>query len=221
MIRLIQAGNLVKEHKELKLNLLGSYKMAEHFQKMAGDVSKTLDHIEQYFKTLSILLPIDIMPGPNDPCDAFMPQQPMEKAYFAKSFSSNDNIQTVTNPYAAEINECHFLGTSGQNIEDLAKYSNFTDNVLDLMEATIVWRHLVPTAPDTFKCQPFSDDDPFVLRQLPNVYFVGNMPQFETKLIQMGSSKCRIISVPKFSESKSLVLVNINNLDAFEVRFDI
>lgn len=41
-----------------------------------------------------------------------------------------------------------FLGTSGQNIDDLGKYSDAKDK-LEFMERTLRWRHLAPTAPNT------------------------------------------------------------------------
>lgn len=41
-----------------------------------------------------------------------------------------------------------FLGTSGQNIDDLENYSE-AENKLELMERTLRWRHLAPTAPNT------------------------------------------------------------------------
>lgn len=41
-----------------------------------------------------------------------------------------------------------FLGTSGQNIDDLEKYSEAKDK-LDFMERTLRWRHIAPTAPNT------------------------------------------------------------------------
>jgi DNA polymerase delta subunit 2 len=41
-----------------------------------------------------------------------------------------------------------FLGTSGQNIDDLKKYSEARDE-LEFMERTLKWRHLAPTAPNT------------------------------------------------------------------------
>ena len=41
-----------------------------------------------------------------------------------------------------------FLGTSGQNVNDLEKYSEAKDK-LEFMERTLRWRHLAPTAPNT------------------------------------------------------------------------
>ena len=41
-----------------------------------------------------------------------------------------------------------FLGTSGQNVDDLEKYSEAKDK-LEFMERTLRWRHLAPTAPNT------------------------------------------------------------------------
>jgi len=43
---------------------------------------------------------------------------------------------------------CRFLGTSGQNIDDLGKYSE-AKSKLDFVERTLRWRHLAPTAPNT------------------------------------------------------------------------
>jgi DNA polymerase II small subunit/DNA polymerase delta subunit B len=41
-----------------------------------------------------------------------------------------------------------FLGTSGQNIDDLEKYSEAKDK-LEFVERTLRWRHLAPTTPNT------------------------------------------------------------------------
>lgn len=42
-----------------------------------------------------------------------------------------------------------------------------------LMERSLEWRHIAPTAPDTLTCYPFHDADPFLLETTPHVYFVG------------------------------------------------
>ena len=41
-----------------------------------------------------------------------------------------------------------FMGTSGQPINDIKKFSSMEDP-LSILENTLVWGHLAPTAPDT------------------------------------------------------------------------
>ena len=41
-----------------------------------------------------------------------------------------------------------FLGTSGEAVEDIFKFSTMSDR-LKILENTFHWRHLAPTAPDT------------------------------------------------------------------------
>lgn len=43
---------------------------------------------------------------------------------------------------------CRFLGTSGQNVRDIFRYSSMEDHV-EILEWTLRVRHLSPTAPDT------------------------------------------------------------------------
>lgn len=43
---------------------------------------------------------------------------------------------------------CRFLGTSGQNISDIFKYSSM-DDYLEILEWTLLAGHISPTAPDT------------------------------------------------------------------------
>lgn len=40
------------------------------------------------------------------------------------------------------------LGTAGQNINDIYKVSSFED-CLEILEHTMKWGHIAPTAPDT------------------------------------------------------------------------
>ena len=41
-----------------------------------------------------------------------------------------------------------FLGSSGQPVNDIYKFSKL-DNPLDILEKTLTWCHMAPTAPDT------------------------------------------------------------------------
>jgi len=89
------------------------------------------------------------------------------------------------------------------------------------MEKTLEWRHLAPTAPDTLACYPFCDDDPFVLPSLPHVYFVGNQPAFATSMLEGGreEGRVRVVCVPSFAETGTVVLLELNSLMATPLRF--
>ena len=94
----------------------------------------------------------------------------------------------VTNPHEFEVDGISFLGTSGQNIDDIYKYSVETDR-LTLLERVLEWGHLVPTAPDTLTCYPLSDSDPFILESAPHVFFVGNQPCYSSQIMTGQSSQ--------------------------------
>jgi DNA polymerase delta subunit 2 len=113
------------------------------------------------------------------------------------------------------------LGTSGQSIDDIKRYSS-KDSTLEIMEDTLKWAHLCPTAPDTLDCYPFYENDPFILKNSPHVYFVGNQEKFETKLVSIPSTKSfvRLVSIPKFSKTFELILLNLKTFDCTSIKFD-
>lgn len=122
------------------------------------------------------------------------------------------------------------------------QYSKISSDVTEIMKCTILWRHLAPTAPDTLRyiltlnrrsrpfvlrCYSFHGNtdgvtDPFIIDEMPHIYFAGNQEKFETKLLvdETKGRICRLVSVPVFSKTRSIVLVNLRNLDAFEISFN-
>ncbi|KAL3715856.1 hypothetical protein ACJRO7_007587 [Eucalyptus globulus] len=187
--------------------------------------SKDLSTLSEPIKELDILLmqiaaglPLDIMPGPNDPANFSLPQQPLNKCLFPGS-SAYNTFKSCTNPHCFELDNIRFLGTSGQNIDDLDKYSE-AKNKLEFMERTLKWRHLAPTAPNTLGCYPFADRDPFLIESCPHVYFVGNQDKYETQMLKGSEGQLvRLISIPKFCETGTAVVLNLKNLECHTLTF--
>ncbi|XP_039160270.1 DNA polymerase delta small subunit isoform X2 [Eucalyptus grandis] len=187
--------------------------------------SKDLSTLSEPIKELDILLmqiaaglPLDIMPGPNDPANFSLPQQPLNKCLFPGS-SAYNTFRSCTNPHCFELDNIRFLGTSGQNIDDLDKYSE-AKNKLEFMERTLKWRHLAPTAPNTLGCYPFADRDPFLIESCPHVYFVGNQDKYETQMLKGSEGQLvRLISIPKFCETGTAVVLNLKNLECHTLTF--
>ncbi len=128
----------------------GAFKAEEMYTKIFQNMENSMALLDNFFLELSKSINIDLMPGKNDPSDDTLPQQPLNRAYFPNSYPCA-NFSAVTNPHAFQIGETHFLGTSGQNIQDLYHYTDFSDNNIDLMEAFLYWRNIAPSAPDTLK----------------------------------------------------------------------
>ncbi|KAF3186150.1 hypothetical protein TWF106_005681 [Orbilia oligospora] len=163
---------------------------------------------------------VTLMPGETDPANASLPQQRMHPTMFptAKYYTGSTFIPS-TNPHACEIDGVRFLGTSGQTIDDVFKYVDGDDR-LEMMERTLRWRLVAPTAPDTLWCYPFQDDDQFVIETCPHVYFVGNQSEFGTRLTHgLNNQEVRLITIPRFSETGELVLVDLETLDCEVISF--
>ncbi len=111
------------------------------------------------------------------------------------------------------------LATSGQPLNDMFKYVPTSPATrLNLAEATLKWRHIAPTAPDTLWCHPFFTADPFIISQTPDIYAIGCQPQFATRLVKDGKRRSRVVLVPSFAQTGILVLVGLRSLAVQIVR---
>jgi DNA polymerase delta subunit 2 len=162
--RLIIAGNSIALDTEaVPPDTIGNTKKAA--QKKYGYDSSAYNptptaHFDDFLASLLPSLPVTLMPGYQDPANVSLPQQPIHPAMFpqARTYGampagddrkSNPGwFDTVTNPWAGEIEGWKLLGTGGQNVDDVFKYVEGEDR-LGMMEAMCRWRCCAPTAPDT------------------------------------------------------------------------
>ncbi|KAM3465259.1 hypothetical protein NHJ6243_001815 [Beauveria neobassiana] len=192
---------------------------------------------DEFVSELLPSLPVTLLPGARDPANASYPQQPLHTALFplARAYGADPTTTTtskaggggvpgwfdsVTNPWEAEVDGWRVLGTGGQNVDDVFKYVDSEDR-LGMMEAMCRWRCCAPTAPDTLWSYPFQDDDPFVLKACPHLYFVGNQPEFGTRVIDgPDGQSVRLVAVPSFAASKEIVLVDMETLEVTKVKIE-
>ncbi|KAH6492822.1 hypothetical protein HBI55_129360 [Parastagonospora nodorum] len=169
-------------------------------------------------------IPITLLPGASDPSNVALPQQPLHPALFPRSrhyaeppasgLDTVHGLDMVTNPWEGDVEGYRILGTSGQNVADLFKYVEKVKTV-QIMEMMLRWRCIAPTAPDTLWCYPFQDDDPFLVKECPHLYFVACQKKFGKRIIEgPAGQKVLVVSVPRFSKRKQVVLVD---LDSWEV----
>ncbi|KAL5739704.1 hypothetical protein ACOSP7_028598 [Xanthoceras sorbifolium] len=211
IVHVIIAGSSV----DIPRGLLNGQTLASKDQSRLSEPIKELDIM---LTQIAAGVPLDIMPGPNDPANFSLPQQPLNRCLFPGAASYN-TFRSCTNPHCFELDNIRFLGTSGQNIDDLQKYSEAKDK-LEFMERTLRWRNLCPTAPNTLGCYPFIDRDPFLIESCPHVYFVGNQDKYETSLLKGPEGQlARLICIPKFGKTGVAVVVNLRNLECHTLSF--
>ncbi|KAK9156622.1 hypothetical protein Scep_003196 [Stephania cephalantha] len=213
IVRVVIAGDSVEiPHGILNGQNLGTKELSR--------LSEPTKELDIFITQLAAAVPLDIMPGPNDPANFSLPQQPLHRCLFPGA-STYNTFTSCTNPHLFELDGVSFLGTSGQNVDDLEKYSDAKDK-LEFMERQLRWRHIAPTAPNTLECYPFTDRDPFFMESCPHVYFVGNQNKYESRLLKGSEGQIvRLICIPKFCKTGVAVALNLRNLECHTLSFSI
>ena len=129
--------------------------------------ARPLRDLDVFLTTLAAAVPTCVMPGEGDPTNQALPQQPLHPCMFPEAARyAPATFSAATNPHDFATGGVEFLGTSGQNIDNLRAYTKTKTHgdasdanaaaaeTLDLMEATLRWQHLAPSAPDTPRAIP-------------------------------------------------------------------
>ncbi|XP_062399355.1 DNA polymerase delta subunit 2 [Sardina pilchardus] len=209
------AGNLLSQSTQDKDSSTKAKYLTKKTQAGSVEAIRLLDEL---LVQLVASVPVDVMPGQYDPTNYTLPQQPLHRCMFPLS-TPYPTLQLVSNPFQACVDGVRFLGTSGQNVSDIIKYSSMEDH-LEVLETTLRLRHLAPTAPDTLGCYPFYQNDPFILEECPHVYFSGSAPRYQSKRITGPEGQdVLLLSIPEFSSTQTACLVNLRTLECEPISF--
>ena len=154
---------------------------------------------------LSSGIPVDLLPGQDDPTTANWPQRPLHSSLlkFSGTFAS---LSRPPNPYMCQMDQIHLLGCDGKNINDLQQQMFPPHSFLECMIRTLTWSHILPTGPASTPMVPSDESDVFCLATLPHLYAAGNCDSFDTCLYE---DRVRCVCVPKFSKTGQGVLVSL------------
>ncbi|KAM3571891.1 hypothetical protein VYU27_006104, partial [Nannochloropsis oceanica] len=113
--RLIVAGDLLAPFDD---SLLREKHMTA---KQQEDFALPFKHLDLVLTQLASAVPMDVMPGADDPSNSTLPQQPIHPCLLPHAARYASSFHTVPNPYEAWIGgDRLFLGGSGQVPEDMA-----------------------------------------------------------------------------------------------------
>lgn len=177
-----------------------------------------IHEVDMRMTELASAVPVDLMPGASDPANYSLPQQPLHPCVLP-GVGRFKSVVRATNPHEFEADGVRFLGTSGQNVDDICRYANYDDHS-EVLDGLLTWRHLIPTAPDTLAAYPYADADPFIMETAPHVLFSGSQPEFSTSLVKgENGESVRVVCIPDFVSTGCLVLVNLKTLLVHPVYF--
>ena len=88
------------------------------------------------------------------------------------------------------------------------------------MEKCLLWGHLAPTSPPTRLTSGEDDTDPLVLLTMPDIFIAGNQPSFQASRTVIHGHPVLLVAVPRFSQTETLVRINLNTLQTRLVRFN-
>ncbi|CCH62505.1 hypothetical protein TBLA_0H02190 [Henningerozyma blattae CBS 6284] len=202
-----------------------------------GDLLSCIQEFNKILINILQSIPIEIIPGEKDPSDKGWPQQPFNKSLFGDELKpyfdviNDELLKCGTNPYSIKLEQYNILITSGTNIDDICKYivtddgedndekADTIEHRLDIMESTMRWQNIAPNAPDTIISYPYLNKDPFILDEWPNLYVVGNQKEFGVR--DMTDPNIKIISVPVFSSTGEVVIMDLETLDCNVLKFEL
>lgn len=250
--RVIIGGGLITETEESKLaqkvkleptdhsrlSEVANCKISSHSASSAG----AMRHADRLVALLSRSVPVELMPGPTDATNCFLPQQPIHPLMLREGANA-DALRLVTNPFQFET-QLEMVTTNKQNTNSTANNDNDDaaaatttssttaasflvssgQNVSDVirqtslssveaMQSLLKWGHLCPTAPNTLSCFPYKEKDPFVTPVSPHCFVACNQEKYESVF----KDGVRFVSVPKYQYLDQLVLVNVAS-PTFETR---
>jgi len=182
-------------------------------KKTEAGTKDAITALDDFLLQLSAGVDVDLMPGEFDPSSFALPQQPMHHCMLPRA-APLTTMHCVTNPYDFSVDGVRIMGSSGQLVSDVVRFTSGLDNHLDVLEKTFVAGHLAPTAPDTLGCYPYAGEDPFIIETCPHVLFTGNAPSFGSRIFHgLDKQTVLLLAIPRFSETSTCIVVSLNTLE--------
>ncbi|PHJ22907.1 dna polymerase epsilon subunit b protein [Cystoisospora suis] len=200
-----------------------------------------LQEADVYFSQFASSIPVDLMPGPDDPTTYALPQRPLHSALLpcSRAYAS---MHGVPNPHSFVLDQIRFIGSSGQAVRNICAFSDLSP--LGALRLCAEGRCLAPTAPDSLSFYPFVKDDPFCIstdEDFQHVYFSAchdalsfeRMPAGSVRKSDSGcegETECEgmkveeeradgplLLCVPSFAKTSTLVLVDLQTLSVHPI----
>lgn len=171
----------------------------------------SLNEVDATLVELASKVPVDVLPGRDEPTNLSLPQKAMLPHLFPRAQGCS-GLRLAGNPYEREVGGMQILGHAGQPVNDILRCSSISEPV-HALTLTLEAMHVAPTAPDTLATQPFVESDPFIIDVMPHLFFSGGHSRagHEWRACARGDSGTQCVCVPSFHDHPAIVLVNLRD----------
>lgn len=208
--RLVIAGDIIAPTDEVLIRDKIKIDNEDHKKVQAAGLVSPMRQADEWISGVAQSIPVDLMPGTCDPTNVFLPHQALHPCLLPKA-KATGNVGFVTSPHRFAANDgIDVVGTCGDAVTDMLRYGPETPT--DALRLCCESSCIAPTAPDTLACYPFTGEDPLILNDAPHLLFAGNQRTYGSESHCGGDGQvCRLLSVPRFTERPSIVLVDFSS----------
>lgn len=212
-------GNFIPSDKKINKQLLRSYEYKDRQQAMLDKINLGLRAADELIGALAHRYHVIAMPGQADITDAFLPQNAIPSFCFPIAKKSG-KLTTVSNPACFSLLGREFMITDGTNVQTLLSLSKDLENELDVLEITMNARHFAPNCPESSPCFPSHLKDDLVIDSPCHFFICGGAKKFLSHTIQGQDHSVKLVAVPTFSKTRSVVLLDVDSLESYELTFE-
>jgi hypothetical protein len=211
-------GNYIPSDKRINKQLLRCYEYKDRQQAILDKINKGMRAADELIGALTKKYNVIAMPGQADVTDSFLPQHAIPSFCFPMAKKSG-RLSMVSNPASFSLLGRNFMATDGANIQTLLSLTKELDDELDALEITLNARHFAPNCPESTPCFPGILKDELVIDRPCHFFICGAAKKLLSKTVRGDDHAVKLIAVPAFSKTRSIVLLDVDSMETFELAF--
>jgi hypothetical protein len=211
-------GNYISSNKKLNKQLLRCYEYKDVQQSILDKINKGMRAADELIGALTKRYNVVAMPGQADVTDSFLPQHAIPSFCFPIAKQSG-KLTMVSNPTVFSLLGRTFMATDGANVQTILSLTKDLQDEIDVLEITLNARHFAPNCPESYPCFPGLLKDDLVIDRPCHFFICGTAKKFASKTVIGKDHAVKLIAVPSFSVERSIILLDVDSMETFELKF--
>lgn len=216
---LLFLGNYIRFDNKVNKQLLRSYEYKDKHSLILEQIGSSMKKADELISSLASKYNVLLMPGETDVTDSFLPQRALPTFCFPRTTNCT-KVTMLSNPSSVTIKDKVLTLSDGMNVAKILQMTPGLQNEVDILEMTLKGRHFAPNCPEGHPCFPSKIRDDLIIEKPTNFFICGGARSHQTRLLQSRTHTVKLLTVPKFSTTKSIVLLDLDSHRSYQLSFD-